>query len=113
MKESDIQRQILDYLKIKKIFAWRNNSVGIYDPIKRIYRKNPQTMQGVSDIIGIYKTKPMFIEIKSEKGIVSSEQEYFIERIKQEGGIAFVARSVEDVISYLAEYDLSKSHELS
>src|SRR5438876_1170141 len=38
MKESDIQRQILDYLALRRIFHYRNNSGAFVDSKKHFYR---------------------------------------------------------------------------
>ena len=60
---------------------------------------------GVPDIIGCFKGRLIGIEIKSEKGVVSEYQKEFIENINRAGGLAFVARSVDDVIEGLGLQD--------
>ena len=60
---------------------------------------------GVPDIIGCFKGRLIGIEIKSEKGVVSEYQKEFIENINRAGGLAFVARSLEDVIEGLGIQD--------
>jgi hypothetical protein len=35
--EKAIENQILHFLFKKKVFAWKNQSVGIFDPIKKVY----------------------------------------------------------------------------
>jgi len=58
--------------------------------------------KGISDIIGVWNGRFIAIEVKRPTGgIVSPEQNAFIMRIKQAGGIAFIARSVDDVIREL------------
>jgi penicillin-binding protein-related factor A (putative recombinase) len=97
--EKTIENQILTWLFYKKIFAWKNQSVGVFDPKKKIYRK-PKSIfhiNGVSDIIGIYKGKALFIEVKSAKGRLRPDQIKFMAQAKQEGAICIVARSIEDV----------------
>jgi len=54
-------------------------------------------MVGIADITGIFRGQPLAIEVKSDKGRVSDAQEIFLQRFNEEGGIAFVARSIEDV----------------
>ena len=100
IKEIDIQNSILAYLNAIGIFCWRNNSVGVYDPTKNLFRKPTGKYQinGVSDILAISKQgRMMAIEVKSEKGRVSDSQKEFIDNINKRGGLAFVARSIEDV----------------
>jgi hypothetical protein len=106
--EKLIENQILTYLFKRGIFAWKNQSVGIYDPVKRIYRKNnnPFHIKGVSDILGILPGgRILAIEVKTEKGRVSPEQQFFIQKINDRGGLAFVARSIYDVEKELANHD--------
>lgn len=67
------------------------------------------SVPGVPDIIGIgsgpLKGRMIGIEIKSQKGVVSEYQKAFIDRINQAGGLAFVARSLDDVIEGLGLQD--------
>jgi hypothetical protein len=56
---------------------------------------------GVSDILGCYRGKLLCIEVKREGGRLSPYQETFLGAVRAEGGIAIVARSVEDVIKGL------------
>lgn len=80
--EQDIQRKILAYLE----------SIGAY-AIKIITANK----RGVADVIACHKGQFYAIEVKTPKGRVSPLQEWHIERAKQSGAIAFIARSVEDV----------------
>lgn len=45
------------------------------------------------------------IELKAPKGIVSPAQQQFIDSINEAGGLAFVARSLDDVIEGLELQD--------
>lgn len=78
---------------------WVNESVGIFDPKRGIFRKknSPYARKGVSDILGIWDGQPLAIEVKSAKGRLSPEQKTFIDDFSARGGIAFVAKSVDEV----------------
>lgn len=52
---------------------------------------------GVPDIIACYGGKYIAIEVKLPKGVVSRLQDAHLQQIKEAGGVAIVARSVEDV----------------
>ncbi len=96
--EKQIENQILEYLKFRSVMAWKVKSVGTYDAKLRVFRKpSPYYRKGVSDILGIFRGKPLAIEVKSIKGRTSPEQRAFLEDFAREGGIAMVARSIEDV----------------
>lgn len=97
IKESDIEKSILEYLELRHIFAWKARTVGIWDAKIKAFRKNKGYMKGVADILGIYKGKPLAIEVKTQKGYPSEDQKYFLNKFREEGGIAFIARSIEDV----------------
>ena len=63
------------------------------------------SVPGIPDIIGCFKGRMIGIEVKSQKGTVSEYQKAFIDRINQAGGLAFVARSLDDVIEGLGLQD--------
>ncbi len=110
LKEKDIENQILAWLWSKRIFAWKNQSVGVFDRKRNVYRKstNPFHIKGASDILGVYNGRFLAIEVKSDSGKLSDNQKEFLERINSYGGIAFVARSVEDVESKLFNNSIEK-----
>jgi penicillin-binding protein-related factor A (putative recombinase) len=96
--EKFIENAILDYLALRNVFAWKIKSVGTFDPVEKKFRRpSKRYMKGVSDILGIFNGRPLAIEVKSEKGRLSPHQKLFINRFNESGGMAFVARSVDDV----------------
>lgn len=98
LSEKQIENQVLSWLKWKGILAWKIKSVGTFDPTtKRFRAPSPWYRKGVSDILGIYKRKPLAIEVKSKKGKLSPAQVNFLHEFKDNGGIAFVVRSIEDL----------------
>lgn len=110
IKEIDIQNAILAYLNMRGIYCWRNNTVGIFDSKKGVYRKpmGKYQINGISDILGILKDGRMLcVECKSEKGKLTEAQKDFLENINSNGGVAFVARSIDDVKNKLAGLTLS------
>ena len=98
--EQPIQRAILEYLRWKHIFCWKTTTTGIY--VKSRNTWIPNQAPGVADILGILPGgRLLAIEVKSPKGRVSPHQQQFIDEVNQRGGLAFVARSVEEVEQYL------------
>lgn len=96
-KESEIQRAILDYLKLRGIFAWRMKNEGTYDPRSGRWRAGTGT-RGLPDIGGVLPSgRALLIEVKTATGRVSPTQKAFLARAVDAGALAFVARSVEDV----------------
>ncbi|MFX4242627.1 VRR-NUC domain-containing protein [Aliarcobacter butzleri] len=82
MKESEIQKKIIQYL----------NTIGAYT-IKTISTNR----NGCPDVICCLNGRFIALEVKTDKGIVSKLQEHNIKQIKNSGGIAEVVRSVDDV----------------
>lgn len=106
MTEKQIENNILCFLEFVGIYAWKNQSVGIYDPVKKIYRKSNNRFhkKGVADILGIIDGKFLAIEVKTPKGTISPEQRVFITKINESGGVAFVARSVQQCALELSKF---------
>ncbi len=96
--ESDIKRQICEFLSLNKILHWTVYNGGIYDRASGGYRRlTGSYRKGVSDLLGIYKQRPLAIEVKSKYGVLSPFQQQFLLEFAEAGGIAIVAKSVEDV----------------
>lgn len=98
--EGLVKKQICDYLATRNdVMFWLNSSTAIYDPIKKIRRRNnsPYQMLGTADILGIVRGRPLAIEVKSEKGRLSEHQKIFLLDFSSNGGVALVARSYQDV----------------
>ena len=92
--ESAIKREICDYL----------DAVGIYNRVVQVGSVGGRTNsgKGISDIIAIIPGGRWFaIEVKTQRGMLSKEQREFLDAIEAKGGIAMVARSLDDVISVL------------
>jgi len=104
VKEGLIQRAVLDYLAAKKIFAYRSQSVGVWDSKKGVYRTSG--VKGVPDITCIIDGKYIGIEVKTPRGKLSPAQEEFSDRIVEAGGIYLVAHSVDELESDLQELGL-------
>lgn len=90
--EKEIKAAIRGFLRSMGVFHW-NVMQGL------------GAEKGVADLLGIYNGMPLAIEVKTPKGRVSIHQERFLRRFAGHGGIAFVARSVDDVIENLGMQD--------
>lgn len=98
--EKHIQRQILDYLKLKGVFAWPNKTIGVFDASRGCYRRpvDPHWLNGVPDILALTKCGTFIaIEVKRPGAKPTPEQLRFIDNVLQRKNIAFVAYSLKDV----------------
>lgn len=104
--EKAIENEILSFLKSVGCYCWKNQSVGIFDPTKKVFRRsnNVHHIRGVSDVLGIISGRLLAIEVKSEKGRLTDEQRVFLRRINEEGGIGIVGRSARGVAQELAKH---------
>jgi hypothetical protein len=95
--EAQILKTILKYLRLHPRVAWvcRINS-GTFAEDDRFIQSNSQ--RGMSDILGMMSGGKLFaIECKSRTGRLLPHQDDFLCLILQGGGLAGVARSIEDV----------------
>lgn len=102
IKESAIQKQIMDYLRLKGCLVFKHRNVGIW--VKKTGHYIPLSAGeiGISDIIGLTKNGIFLaIEVKAPKKKPSKEQLDFIERVKAKGGIAFWTDNLDDVVEIL------------
>jgi len=87
MLESQIQRQIIEYL----------NSVNSCWIVKVV----TSNKNGVPDILCCYKGRFIGIEVKTDRGKTTPIQDLQMSRIRKAGGVTLVARCVEDVRFFL------------
>jgi hypothetical protein len=98
--ENQVKNAVLAYLKMRGIMAWSNNSGAgnIVDQRRGTCRFIRFGLPGSSDIIGILDGGQFLaIECKTKEGRLSDLQQVFLDDIRLRGGIAFVARGIEDV----------------
>ncbi len=73
--------------------------MGVYDQARGAYRTNSGVgaCNGVADILGVLPNGRFFaIEVKGKGDKLSDEQVEFISNIIKNGGLAFVAHSLQD-----------------
>jgi hypothetical protein len=103
---SDLTRQCLDYLTLRGVFAFRVNTTGVWDPVRKVYRTF-QGLKGVSDILGLlpldspFPGRMLAVEVKAGRDVLSEDQRYFLDTVNDNGGLAFAVRSLDDLIAAL------------
>lgn len=107
-KETDIVRSILDYLKIRRILAWRMPVQGVMQSGGGKVRFKPSPIAGFPDIAGLYGGVLFCFEVKRSNGRVSEKQSVWIRQLREHGAHASVVRSVADVEAVLREIDGSR-----
>lgn len=106
--EQRIKREILEWIEANSKYgiAWIHTSAGIWDAQRQCYRKNNSRFQinGVSDIEGIWRGKPLYIEVKAPGNKPSKDQDKFLENVSRYGAITMVAYSLQDVMDELLRH---------
>ena len=98
--EGQVLAQILDYLKARGVFAFRQNTGAgkLTDGARHTSRFVRFGFPGCADILGCLDDgRFLAIECKAPTGRITQEQAAFLDDIRRRGGKAFVARSAEDV----------------
>ena len=104
--EKEIENSILAYLQTQKGFFWKNQSVGVWDNVRKTYRKpnNRFHINGVADVLGCLPGgKFIALEVKTKRGRATQNQKDFLQRISMLGGKAAIVKSIDDVKAVLEE----------
>lgn len=101
MTANDLTRQILDYLALMGVMAWRNNS-GLLPDAHGI-RRIRAGAKGSGDILAILPPNGRFlsIEVKVGKDRLRDSQRDWMAEVQRAGGLAIVARDLRDVMDVL------------
>jgi len=100
MTESEIQSAIHRALNSRPdTRVFRNHCGRVQDAQGRWHTFG--LMRGSADLIGWCRGRFLSVEVKTPTGRVSSEQQNWMQRVNEHGGIAFVARSAEEAIRLL------------
>lgn len=104
--EKEIENSILAYLQTQKGFFWKNQSVGVWDNVRKTYRKpnNRFHINGTADVLGCLPGgKFIALEVKTKRGRATQNQKDFLQRISVLGGKAAIVKSIDDVKAVLEE----------
>ena len=106
-KESEIQRAILDYLKVRGILAVKVGSVNVTFKSGKPERMKGRDWdaggsRGIPDIMGILPGgRALCIEVKAPGGRATPAQARYLAAARDQGAVVFIATSVDDVITGL------------
>jgi len=100
-KEKDIQKAIIDYLRLKKCLVFKHHSTGftMKDGEARAFRYGDK---GIADIIGCLPSgRFLAIEVKRPGGKMTPEQDKFLLEVNLHGGLGLLATSIDDVSKFI------------
>jgi len=93
---NETTKQILQYLFDQRVFAWRQNTVGI--PTERGWRTAAKT--GVADILAVLPKngRLLAVEVKTGRDTLRPEQLGFGRNIEAMGGVYLVVKDFPDFL---------------
>ena len=91
MTESQIQKQIIDYLKSLGALVFRMNSGNAKHNVKL-------APSGTPDLLVVLRTQTVWIEVKTETGTLRDSQRFMIKELEARGQRVIIARCLDDVI---------------
>lgn len=101
--EKLIQKAILQYLRLRGYLCKRNNAgmaFASYNGKKRAFIVGESGWPDIEVVNHRANGQYVGIEVKTRKGVLTEAQIRISQDISKAGGIWFVARSVDDVISH-------------
>ena len=100
MKESEIQKQILDFLESKGFIVTKVNN-GTH-AVRGGYIRSRNSNKGMADIIGISPCgRFIACEVKKSGGVASEAQVAFSDEINKRGGVSMIVESLGEVVQKL------------
>jgi hypothetical protein len=98
ISEGQISRQITDWLTLRRVLHYRNNTGG-FGKAGHFYRFGAP---GAGDIVCIVRGKHIEIEVKTASGIQSQRQFAWQKNLEAAGGIYLLVSSLDEVIEYFS-----------
>ena len=95
--ESDLVKLVLEYLELKRIFHWRNNTGALTTSKGGFVRFGAI---GSPDIFALKSSKIYGIECKSSKGKQSSNQLEWQRNFEKAGGVYILLKELDVLFNY-------------
>ena len=105
-EEQALSNAVMNYLAIKGVLHYRVRNTGTIVHTRGgglAYGRDRYavTQRGAPDILAWDNGKAYAFELKSQKGRVRPEQQQWISKFNEQGGIGMVVRSMDDVMNVL------------
>lgn len=104
--EQEILRQCLQWLRLHRVFAWRQNQGAMTGTHKgKRWHLQFAGVEGISDIIGVLPGgRFLAAECKRAGNKPTPTQTAFLEDVNRRGGVGIVVRSVDELAEQLGPY---------
>lgn len=97
--EKFTQAAILEYLSLRGIFHYRQNSGAFKTQTGGFYRFGEK---GAPDVIAVINGKYIGIEVKDVKGVLNDNQKDFRDRLEKAGGVYLVVRNIDAFMDFIS-----------
>lgn len=96
-READLYGPCLGLLKLRRVVAWRNNTTGVYDPKRGVFRTFAGR-KGVSDLLGVLPGgRFLAVEVKRPGEVPTLDQKEFLADVAKAGGLALVVSDLKQL----------------
>lgn len=102
MTESEIQKHVFAEIAMRKfpgVVAW-------HCPNGPEARRKSGYLAGVSDVNAVHRGKFYALELKTEEGEASDDQERYLAHVRCAGGHGYVSHGLDDAIEWLVAQGL-------
>lgn len=103
---NNLTHAIIAYLSLSGFRVWRNGNHAVYSVKRRAFLKNPTKLLGIPDIIGYQKKtgRAIYIEVKTGKDKLSTEQLDFLNDATDNKCIALIAWDFDNFEKQIKQY---------
>jgi len=104
LSEHDLHCQVADYLNLAlgpQTFWHHSPMEGKHKVQYRVKQNRLGAKKGFPDILIIHRGRPIFIELKTQKGRVSDAQKECHKQLMLAGAVVKVIRNLDDVIEFV------------
>lgn len=111
LSEQDIQRAVFKHIRqrgVHGVVAWHCKNGGIHQATEAQRAANyaDGVETGASDVMALYRSKFYVLELKKIGEKPTAEQEKFLQRVWDQGGIAGWAAGLDDALAWLEKRGL-------
>jgi hypothetical protein len=93
----------MSFLRMSGHLAYRVNTTGVFDPAKKIFRRNVDRGSiGVTDIVCCLRPigKYLAVEVKAGRDKIRWEQALHAQRVTDAGGLHYIAKDIDGFIDW-------------
>lgn len=102
LREQDIVRACLEVLKLRGVFAYRQNQGAFNPPGHRERFVRFTSINGISDIIGVMPGgRFLAVECKRPGNVPTGDQQAFLDAVNRRGGLGVVVTDAADLADIL------------